>query len=437
MSTTETAPNDPPATIKRGFLDHYGSTLLGQGFTLGLGVLTGILSARLLGPAGRGEYAAIIIWPMGIAMLCSFGINQAIAFNVGRRTFTISEIATATTAVGLVQSALSILIGLLVVPLALQKYSPIVQHLGIVFVLLTPALLMGGYPANLFQGLPDLLRFNLIRTISPFTYCAALIGLYYAQHGSLQRVVLSQLSSYILALVIGALMVWRILKPRPKWNASAIPKLIHFGFRTQATNLANYFNQRVDQLVLSLLVPPEQLGFYAVAVTLSTAVTVFPQAAGIVTFSRGSGQHAKDAIATMGTSFRASLFWLLASCSILYVLSPILIHLLFGAAFKGSVLACRILLPGALMLGLNQVLYNGASALGRPGLPSIAEGISMAVTALGLLVLVPRYGYIGAAIVSSIAYTISFLVMLWLVHSLLKLNIRELLIPRLSQRATI
>ena len=181
-------------------------------------------------------------------------------------------------------------------------------------------------------------------------------------------------------------------------------------------------------MALSLFVPPRQLGFYAVAVTLSTAVTVFPQAAGIVTFSRGSSQNSDDAKETIGTSFRASLTWLLLCSSALYALSPFLIRLVFRSAFEGSIVACRILLPGAVMIGLNQVLYNGSSALGRPGLPSIAEGVSMAVTAVGLYLLVPRYGYIGAAIISSIAYTTSFLLMLVLAQKHLGLSLRTLLL---------
>jgi O-antigen/teichoic acid export membrane protein len=119
MSTSETIPCLPPANGKREFAKTYGSTLLGQSLILGLGILTGILSARMLGPVGRGEYAAVIIWPMGIATLISLGINQAIAFSVGRRAFTISEVTTAAAIIGLVQSALSIVIGLLIVPCVL------------------------------------------------------------------------------------------------------------------------------------------------------------------------------------------------------------------------------------------------------------------------------------------------------------------------------
>jgi O-antigen/teichoic acid export membrane protein len=427
MPTSETIPYSPPTASKLAFVEHYASTVLGQGFILGLGILTGVVSARILGPAGRGEYAAIIAWPLGIATLLSLGVNQGIAFFLGKRVLTVSEVATATAIIGLIQGALSIVIGLSVVPFALAKYSPAVRHLGIVFVLLTPAVILSGYAGNLFQGKQDLVRFNLIRVTAPFTYFVGLVGLWVAHRGTLKAVVFANLWGYVAALALGSLMAWVVLKPRMQWNSSAIPRLIDFGYRTQATNLANYFNQRIDQLLLSLFVPPEQLGLYAVAVTLSTAVTVFPQAAGIVTFSRGASQHREGTIATIGASFRASLVWLAVCCSVLYALSPFLIRLVFGGAFAGSILACRILLPGALMIGLNQVLYNGASALGRPGLPSCAEGISMAVTAIGLYLLIPRYGYIGAAIVSSIAYTISLAVMLVLAHRLLGLSLPVLL----------
>jgi O-antigen/teichoic acid export membrane protein len=215
--------------------------------------------------------------------------------------------------------------------------------------------------------------------------------------------------------------------PRFEWNPRTVFGLIHYGYRTQATNLANFFNQRIDQLLLSLIVPPKQLGYYAVAVTLSTSVTIFSQAAGIVTFSKGASQHSDDARITIGRSFRVSLLCLVLGCVLIYIVAPPLIGFVFGSAFGGSISACRILLPGSLMLGLNQVLYNGASALGKPGLPSIAEGFGMLVTALGLYLLLPRYGYIGAAIVSSIAYTSSFAAMLLLGHRSLGLNIRTLL----------
>ena len=429
MATFERVPDRPTATVRSSFVQRYGSTVMGQGLILGLGACTGILSARMLGPAGRGEFAAITLWPLAIASLIGLGINQAVGFHVARRAFTVSEVATAASAIGLVQGALSVLIGLVVIYFTLAKYSLTVKQLGVVFVLFMPFYIFGGYPPNLFQGAQRLFEFNLIRVTAGVTFFVGLVALFIFHRGSLASVLFSQVTGYSVALALGLILAWKILRPQLRWNSKAIPSLVHFGYRTQVTSLTNYFNQRVDQLFLSLLVPPRELGLYVVAVTLSTTVTIFPQAAGIVTFSKGSSQHSDDARITIGESFRASLVWLLVACAALYALAPFLIRLVFGAAFQGSILACRILLPGAMMIGLKQVLYNGSSALGRPGLPSVAEGASVAVTAVGLYLLVPRYGYIGAAIISTVAYTISFIVMLGLARRLLGLSLRNLFVP--------
>ncbi len=426
MATPKVLAEPNSASGRQEFVKHYGSTVIGQALLLGMGVVTGILAARMLGPAGRGELAAVVIWPTSIVTLISLGINQAIAYNVGGRFFTVDEVGTGALAIGIAQGVLAVLIGLLVVPHALAKYSPEVQRLGIIFVFLTPVLILSGYSGNLFQGRQDLHSFNLIRVAPSVTYFFGLVALYLLHLTSVKRVVYAQLAGFGVALVFGLLLAFRYLRPRFHWNLTAVSRMLHYGWRTQVSNLANQFNQRVDQLILSLFVPPAQLGLYAVAVTLSNAVTVFPQAAGIVTFSRGSSQQHKDARLTIGTSFRASLAWLLVACALLYFLAPILIHTVFGAKFDGSIIACRILLPGTFLVGLNQVLYNGASALGRPGLPSIAEGVSMGITALGLYFLVPRYGYVGAAIVSTIAYTVSFTVMLFIMRKALGLHLRSL-----------
>lgn len=426
MAASETIPDRSPLTGIRRFVEHYGSTLLGQGSTLGLGILTGVLAARMLGPTGRGEYAAIIVWPMAIAGFLAFGVNQAIAFYLGQRSFTVSEIATGTGVIGLVQSALSVLIGLAVIPFALANQSRNVLYLGILFVLFTPAL-FGMYSANLFQGMQDLGRFNLIRTLTPLVYAVGLLALFFAHRGTLTAVIVAQLLGYIVTLAVGAVLVWKILRPRIRWNPATIPRLLHYGVRIQGLSVATYFNQRIDQLVLSLLVAPKQLGFYAVAVSLSSAIAILPQAAGIVAFSRGSGQDSEGAKDTVGIAFRASLIWLLVACTMLFLLAPWLIRTVFGSAFEGSILACRILLPGAIATGLGFVLYNAASALGKPGLASYAESSSVLVTAGGLYLLVPRFGYVGAAIVSSVAYTVSFLVMLVLARQVLGIRLRTLL----------
>lgn len=45
-----------------------------------LGMVSGILAARLLGPHGRGQLAAIQTWPSSIATLAMLGMPEAVVY---------------------------------------------------------------------------------------------------------------------------------------------------------------------------------------------------------------------------------------------------------------------------------------------------------------------------------------------------------------------
>lgn len=409
-------------------------TVVTQFAILGCGILSGIASGRLLGPCGRGELAAITLWPTLFVFLASVGVSQAIVFYTGRGRSPISEIWSAAIAIGLVQSLLVIAAGLVMLPILLGHYRANVQRLGFIFLICSPALGLSAFPVSLLQGMGDLRRFNLLRLMAPTCYALGLLALILLRYASLKAVVGTQVVGYVAAVVAGMGIVYRSEKLAFSWRAEVAEKLLSYGLKTHLANLASYLNQRVDQLILSLLIPAQELGLYAVAVTLAMSVSFFSVGAGLVTFSRGSRESDLEAKRTIGRSFRGSLVWLLLGCGALFFAAPFLITTLLGSEFVGSTVACRLLLPGVVALGLSQVLYNGANALGEPALPTYAEGAGLAATGIGLVVLVPRYGYVGAAIVSSVAYIVSLGVMLFIAAGRLRLGFRELLLP-LQRRA--
>ena len=404
----------------------YAGTISTQGGLLALGVVTGVLSARLLGPAGRGELAAVTIWPLALVFLSSLGINQAIVYYTGKRAYSVSQIHTASLTVGIAQAIAVLAIGSILLPFSLRQYSSSVRMVGFLLLASTPALILSGYPASIFQGQGRPGLFNLIRTSASAFYCVGLVTLYLVHRTSLFTVVTVQAAGYLFAALLGYSILFAKLRPHINWNPVVARQLGKFGVRAQAANISNYFNQRIDQLIMALFVRPAELGLYVVAVTLATAVTFFSQASGIVTLTRASSAQGHGAARVISTSFRITLLWLALSCALLFMLAPWLINTVFGARFAGSILACRILLPGMVALGLNQVLYNGACALGKPLLSAYAEGCGMVITAVGLAIVLPRWGYIGAAAVSTTSYTVTLLVMLFLLRTKAHLTLRTL-----------
>lgn len=409
------------------FTRDFAVTVSGQIGVLGLGVVSSVVAARLLGPLGRGELAAIILWPTFLAFLFGMGNTQSIVFHTGKRRFEISEIWTSALVMGATLSAFALMVGFWVIPIVLRQYSPDVRHLARLFLACVPLIWMTGIPTSLMQGRLEMGCFNLLRLVCPAIYAAGLLLLYFLNRPFIQDAILFQVLGFVALDLYGFWLIFRKLRPHWKWNSRALRSLLDFGWKTQVGNLASYVNQRMDQLLLTLFVPPRDLGFYVVAVTVSMSVGFFPQAAGMVTLATGSNSDSEQTRRVIARSFATTFLVLAIGCAALYVLCPWLIPFAFGASFAPAVTACRILLPGAVALGLNQVLFSGARALDHPALPSYAEGLGVAITSVSLYLLLPHYGFIGAAIASTLAYVGSLALMLAVCASRMRLGPMRLL----------
>ncbi|HEV2493920.1 MAG TPA: oligosaccharide flippase family protein [Terriglobia bacterium] len=402
-------------------------TFVAQAGILGLGAVTGVLAARMLGPQGRGELTALSIWPMTLIFLCSMGLDAALVFHVGKQQFKLTEVWTAGVVLGALQTVAVVLVGLVVLPLALRGYSAGVRHLSFVFLAFAPVFMVGGQSLAIFRGQVKMTAYNTVRTIAPAVYAAGLVTLFLLRWHSLSAVVGCQLAGVALLVAVGYTLLCRWDTLRFVWNTGALKGLVSFGWKTQLSNVTAFVNQRIDQLLLSLFIPPHDLGLYVVAVTVTSGMGIFPAAAGTVTFASGASMKPQDAARIISRSLQASLLWLGAGAIVLFAVVPWAIPWVFGRPFAGSVLACRVLLPGTVALGLNQVLYDGARALNQPALPSYSEGSSLIITAGCLYLLVPRIGFLGAAIASTLAYTVSFIVTLALFKSRAGIGPRQLL----------
>jgi len=67
-----------------------------------------------------------------------------------------------------------------------------------------------------------------------------------------------------------------------------------------------------------------------------------------------------------------------------------------------------VLLPGVVLLGGAKVLTNEIAGRGYPHYNSVNSGLALILTVILDLVLIPRYGALGAALASSLAYTAIF-----------------------------
>ncbi len=262
------------------------------------------------------------------------------------------------------------------------------------------------------RGSGSTLRFNLFLALPQVLVTSGYLTLLIAD----QLTVTTALTSTMAALAIGwaVTLTYNRAWPGRSSAPSRFTQLRNYGLRSWVGSLSFIVSLRVDQMILVGLVSLEDLGVYAVAAALATL-------SGPV--SRGIGQslqpfirHASNDAERMARIGRSMRWVAMSSLAVLVPLALVAgtaVPWVFGDEFGESVRPLLLLLPGAFASDLNQVVSTALANFDRPENASKAQVASAATTVIGLALLLRPYGIEGAAITSSVSYTVALLVALW------------------------
>jgi O-antigen/teichoic acid export membrane protein len=129
-------------------------------------------------------------------------------------------------------------------------------------------------------------------------------------------------------------------------------------------------------------------------------------------------------------AFRSAALLTTGAVVVAGINGPLLLPVVFGAAFQASVEPFLWLLPGALGFAATAVFSNALVASKSPGLSSLGPLVSLVVGVALDLVLIPRFGATGAAAAASMAFLAGGAVAVAAYASRSPFAWRALLLPR-------
>jgi O-antigen/teichoic acid export membrane protein len=205
--------------------------------------------------------------------------------------------------------------------------------------------------------------------------------------------------------------------------------VVNLAFRGQLGNLATFFNYRLDVFIVNYFLDSAQVGLYAVGVLVAEALWQIPNAASLALLPRTARTLNEGAAEFTCFLLRQVLLVELVSGIALALLSPLLIPLVFGTRFSPSIAVIWWLLPGVIALSLAKVICADLAARGKPEFSSIFAFVSLIVTVVLDLVLIPRMGINGASLASSAAYIVDAALLAIALKQQLKVPWKSFVVP--------
>lgn len=396
-----------------------------------LGLLTGVMLARILGPEGRGALAAIqnpatILFGVG-----ALGITTAAAYFSGRdpslagRLMTTALVALLSWSIPLVASAY------LLMPFLLDAQSASVIHYAQIYLLMIPIQFAAGAPLWVLQGLGKFKLWNILRFQAPVAWLAV-IGLTWV----LGMVTVGAISLFYLAAMFCVACVFvalalRRVPPPHQPELARLPALLRYGLPTCITAVPQQLNLRLDQLLMAMFLPANTLGLYVVAVAWSGAFSPLLTSVSQVVFPLLAATHDQQVQAeTLHRTLRLCVLSAAMLAVVLLALTPLVLPLLFGAAFMSAVPAALVLVVAASVASFNQVASDGLRGIGAPKLPMVAEFIGLGTTVVMLALLLRRYELMGAAVASLASYLVTLATLVFLIARRTQVSPWKMVIPR-------
>ena len=367
-------------------------TLGASGVVAMLGLASGAIAARDLGPEGRGQLAMLLLWPQLFCTLGNLGVDLAATYlsaDPARRT----RLPLTLFALGAGQSLLLVPAYLLLMPFVFD--GRVVTRDAMLLSSLIPLYLTGCYAAGALGGWQNFRALNAVRIATPLLYTAAIVALAAGGRLSPGTAAAGFLAANGTADVLGIVLLLR-QAGHGVAEAQLARETLAYGLRGHLGRLSPQA-LGIDAVVVSLVLSTRDLGLFVAATAFLAAPRLLTASLGIVVFPHVSAAHLngeRPRLRAMGALYAAAA--VVPSLALLAFAHPAL-TLLFGSEYGGAATVLRLLAVASLALSLRAFPLEVLRGTGRPGLTSVSEALSWAMFLSGVVAGTALAGLEGVA----------------------------------------
>jgi O-antigen/teichoic acid export membrane protein len=394
-------------------------------------VVSSLVGARALGPAGRGDLLVIVLWPPVMAMLAGLGLPTAYRYWMAKHPERASALFSNAVIYTVVVGIISVTAANLIVPHLVGQRSPQVMMLVRIYQINIPAVLFLDLMRGLLEGTRRFGWAGAARMVFFSVQAIGFAGLWITGHLTIATGMVTMISAQTAAMLLALIAVWHQLRPswQPDWAQFKIS--MRYALRDYPGGVADFTTLRLDQLVLAAMASNVAIGLYVVAVRLSEMTTLATDAiadALMPEVAASTGGNRAELLCAR--SLRLSIYMHALLLPPLWFAAPLILRILFGERFIPATGAFRWLLLAAAVWSVGSIVISALRGFGYPGLSTVAKFSAAAITTVGLLVLLPRMGITGAAIASLLGYSVMLLIALFAFLKKRQLSVWTCLRPR-------
>lgn len=429
MTITATADQTDRVHPKESLFAKLTSAIGSQLGVLLVGMGSQIVISRALGPSGKGLFSLTITVAVMLATLAHLSLSSANSHFIGRYPDKRRAMIGNSILLAFLWGAIVTVVVLALREKIPENYQPQLSTRlwGMAFVAIIPLLLLE-FSNGLVMGLDWIKRLSFTLVLKE---ALLLIGVWWlASQGLLSvegAVAVWVLAAVFIAFTQAFSAWWRV-----GFSITVSPHLLGsmalFSLQAHTANVFSFLKFRFDYFLIDHYLTSSELGIYSIAVILVQALWYLPRAIAQVLVPHISWRDNEAANELTPLLTRLGFWVAIIGGCLLCLLGKPLIKLLFSDPFLPAYPALLLLLPGAVIYSLAGMLAGDLVGRGLPRYSMITSMLAFFLNVGINLVLIPRFGILGAAIASSITHAFAGLMFLYYFVRVSGVRVRDILI---------
>lgn len=378
-----------------------------------MGMVSGVVLARWLGPHDRGILALVLLLPSTVLTLVKLGVSQATVYFINRKEAGIDQVASNSVMLALLLGLVSSVVVWATRDNLLHRVLGDVPDWALLLALArVPLLLLDNYLYSILQATGQFGLYNR-RLLQSEGLRLLLVAVF------VMVLDLGLAAAVAIYTVIGLVNIaWLLLNMRETIRFSLaldvvlLRRMLSFGIRSYVQVVTAHLLLRIDVYMVQAFLGPAQTAFYALALHFTELVLEVPQAIGLVLYPRLAALPEGEVHRLTAQTCRRTLMVTVPAAAALALLGPWMITLWYGEPYADAGAPLPWAAVGVAAMSIFVIITRDFTARQKQRVNTAAGVLALVANVALNLVLIPTQGIVGASLATAVAYSAACVILI-------------------------
>ncbi len=208
-------------------------------------------------------------------------------------------------------------------------------------------------------------------------------------------------------------------------------RLFDYGWKVQLSTFLQFLNYRLSFYFIEFFKGLSSVGIYSIGVALSEAIWTVSRSVSVILYADVvNNENREDSILKTKTSLKISFLITLVFILVMLIIPAQIYVWVFGKDFVQSKEVVLLLSPGILAIATSNIIGSYFAGINKLRILNVKSIIGVIITIIGSWYCIPKWGILGACIVTTISYAVSSGILFWEFYRITDFRTRDFVLSK-------